>query len=68
VLEGAHSPRAGATVIDVRAPSTLAGALATAKAGDRIVFARGQLRERDDLEPQVRARPSSSRRPRATPS
>jgi len=34
-------PAAGATVIDVRAPSTLAGALATAKAGDRIVLHAG---------------------------
>ena len=50
----APTPAAGATVIDVRAPATLASALATAKAGDRIVLHAGQLRERDDLEPQVR--------------
>jgi hypothetical protein len=37
----APTPAAGATVIDVRAPSTLAGALATAKAGDRIVLHAG---------------------------
>ena len=34
-------PAAGATVIDVRAPATLASALATAKAGDRIVLHAG---------------------------
>src|SRR6266511_623229 len=37
----APTPAAGATVIDVRAPSTLAGALAAAKAGDRIVLHAG---------------------------
>ena len=37
----APTPAAGATVIDVSAPSTLAGALATAKAGDRIVLHAG---------------------------
>jgi hypothetical protein len=34
-------PAAGATTIDVMAPATLAGALATAKAGDRIVLHAG---------------------------
>ena len=34
-------PRRGATVIDVSAPWTLRGALATAKAGDRIVLHAG---------------------------
>jgi len=37
----APTPAAGATVIDVRAPATLASALATAKAGDRIVLHAG---------------------------
>jgi hypothetical protein len=37
----APTPAAGATVIDVSAPSTLAGALASAKAGDRIVLHAG---------------------------
>src|SRR6185503_7431137 len=37
----APTPAAGATVIDVRAPSTLAAALATAKAGDRVVLHAG---------------------------
>jgi len=37
----APTPAAGATVIDVRAPATLASALATAKAGDRVVMHAG---------------------------
>ncbi len=37
----APKPAAGATVIDVRAPATLAAALMTAKAGDRVVLHAG---------------------------
>jgi len=37
----APTPAAGATVIDVRAPATLASAIATANAGDRIVLHAG---------------------------
>ena len=60
----APTPAAGATVIDVRAPATLAGALATAKAGDRIVLHAGSYANEKTRTASSR-RPCSSRRPRA---